>query len=55
MRFEFGALFPLFTRYMYHSIGILCATPELDFIALAIAPLLCLFSTSKQKIREGSN
>lgn len=54
MRSVFGAVFPLFTGYMYRGIGIQWASSVPGFIALAMAPLPYLFYIYGPKIREKS-
>lgn len=54
MRSVFGAVFPLFTGYMYRGIGIHWASSVPGFIALAMLPLPYLFYFYGSRIRAKS-
>lgn len=54
MRSLFGAIFPLFTGYMYRGIGIHWASSVPGFMALAMAPLPYLFDIYGARIRAKS-
>lgn len=54
MRSLFAAVFPLFTLYMFNSLGAPWALGLLAFVTLACAPIPYLFFIYGQRIREGS-
>lgn len=54
MRSIFGAVFPLFTGYMFRGIGLHWAASVPGFIAVACAPLPFVFYKFGPRIREGS-
>jgi hypothetical protein len=51
LRSLFGAAFPLFTTYMYNSLGIHWASSIPAFLALACVPFPFLFYKYGEKIR----
>lgn len=51
LRSVFGAAFPLFTRQMYHNLGIHWASSIPAFLALACVPFPFLFFKYGQQIR----
>ncbi|KIX09346.1 uncharacterized protein Z518_00425 [Rhinocladiella mackenziei CBS 650.93] len=51
LRSLFGAIFPLFTTYMYHNLGIHWASSIPAFLALACTPFLFIFYRHGESIR----
>jgi multidrug resistance protein len=54
LRSLFGAVFPLFSTDLYHSLGTSWATSLLGFVALAMAPLPWMFYRFGPQIRSRS-
>lgn len=54
LRSLFGAVFPLFSTSLYHSLGTSWATSLLGFVALAMAPLPWVFYRFGPRIRSRS-
>lgn len=54
LRSLFGAVFPLFSTDLYHSLGVSWATSLLGFVALAMAPLPWVFYRFGPRIRARS-
>ncbi|KAI9837663.1 MAG: hypothetical protein M1837_002923 [Sclerophora amabilis] len=54
LRSLFGAVFPLFAKQMYASLGTPWATSLLGFLAVAMAPLPLFFYTLGPKLRQRS-
>jgi hypothetical protein len=52
MRSIFGAVFPLFTTYMYNNLGIHWASSVPAFLALACVPIPLLFYRYGAEIRS---
>lgn len=54
MRSIFGAVFPLFARYMYDGIGIQWGNTLIGCVALVLVPLPFIFYFMGKKIRARS-
>lgn len=52
LRSAFGAIFPLFTTYMYNDLGIHWASSIPAFLALACVPFPFLFYTYGSRVRK---